>query len=81
MRDVKDLPAAIAAYTEAIRLDPRYALAFAARSLAFTNLAAEADTPAAVREAYDKAQADARQAIELAPDLAAGPPCTGVRFG
>ena len=28
-RDTKDLPAAIAAYTEAIRLDPHYALAFA----------------------------------------------------
>ena len=34
-REVKDLPAAIAAYTEAIRLDPHYALAFAARSSAF----------------------------------------------
>src|SRR6202034_2225863 len=34
VRDAKDLPAAIAAYTQAIRLDPHYALAFAARSLA-----------------------------------------------
>ena len=32
IRDTKDLPAAIAAYTEAIRLDPHYALAFAGRS-------------------------------------------------
>ena len=39
-RDTKDLPAAIAAYTEAIRLDPHYALAFAARSLAFTSVGA-----------------------------------------
>jgi tetratricopeptide (TPR) repeat protein len=68
-RDVKDLPAAIAAYTEAIRLDPRYALAFAARSVAFTNVATQAETAAAVREAHDKAEADARQAIALAPDL------------
>jgi TolB-like protein/Flp pilus assembly protein TadD len=68
-RDTKDLPA-IAAYTEAIRLDPHYALAFAGRSIAFSEVAGEAETPAAVREGYDKAQADARQALALAPDLA-----------
>ena len=32
--EAKDIPAAIAAYTEAIRLDPNYALAFAGRSIA-----------------------------------------------
>ncbi len=32
--DAKDIPTAIAEYTEAIRLDPHYALAFAARSIA-----------------------------------------------
>ena len=69
-RDSKDLPAAIAAYTEAIRLDPHYALAFAGRSLAFSNVAGEAETAAAAREGLDKAQADARQALILAPDLA-----------
>jgi len=69
-RDAKDLPAAIAAYTEAIRLDPHYALAFAGRSIALSTYAAEAATPAAAREGYDKAQADARQALALAPDLA-----------
>ena len=69
-RDTKDLPAAIAAYTEAIRLDPHYALAFAARSIALSNVAGEAETAAAVREGFDKAQADARQALNLAPDLA-----------
>jgi TolB-like protein/tetratricopeptide (TPR) repeat protein len=69
-RDSKDLPAAIAAYTEAIRLDPHYALAFAGRSLAFSGVAAEAETTAAAREGYDNAQADARQALILAPDLA-----------
>jgi len=41
-RDTKDLPAAIAAYTEAIRLDPHYALAFAARSIASGILRARA---------------------------------------
>ena len=67
-RDTKDLPAAIAAYTEAIRLDPHYALSFAARSSAHTAYAQEAVTGA--KEEFDKAQADARQAIALAPDLA-----------
>ncbi len=69
-RDVKDLPAAIAAYTEAIRLDPHYALAFAARSTALTTVAGEAETAAPAREDYTKAQADARRALDLAPDLA-----------
>ena len=68
--EAKDLPAAIAAYTEAIRLDPHYALAFAGRSIALSAYAAEAATGAAAREGFDKAQADARQALELAPDLA-----------
>ena len=70
VRDAKDLPTAMAAYTQAIRLDPHYALAFAARSLAFSHLAGEAESAAAVRENYDKADADARQALELAPGLA-----------
>jgi serine/threonine protein kinase/TolB-like protein/Flp pilus assembly protein TadD len=70
IRDTKDLPAAIASYTEAIHLDPRYALAFAARSIALTLLAQQAATEAAVREAFDEAQADARQALALAPELA-----------
>jgi TolB-like protein/Flp pilus assembly protein TadD len=72
IRDTKDLPAAIAAYTEAIRLDPHYALAFARRSIALSGVASEAETPAAVREGFDKAQADARQALALAPDLVQG---------
>ena len=70
IRDTKDLPAAIADYTEAIRLDPHYALAFAGRSIALSNAAEEAETAAAVREGFDKAQADARHALALAPDLA-----------
>ena len=71
-RDRKDLPAAIAAYTEAIRLDQNYALAFAGRSNALNAYAGEDVTPTAMREGNDKAQADARQAIALAPDLAQG---------
>jgi TolB-like protein/tetratricopeptide (TPR) repeat protein len=68
--ETKDLPAAIAAYTEAIHLDPHYAVAFAARSMVLSGLAGEAETEAAMREGFDKAQADARQALALAPDLA-----------
>jgi TolB-like protein/tetratricopeptide (TPR) repeat protein len=68
--DTKGLPAAIAAYTEAIRLDPHYALAFASRSIAFSNVAAEAETPSAMREGFDKARADAHRALALTPDLA-----------
>ncbi len=68
--EIEDLPAAIAAYTEAIRLDPHYALAMASRSIALSYGAAQAATPAAAREGFDKAQADARQSVVLAPDLA-----------
>jgi TolB-like protein len=68
--ETKDVPAAIAAYTEAIRLDPHYALAIAARSIALATVASQAATAAAMREGFDKAQADARQALALAPDLA-----------
>jgi TolB-like protein len=70
--DSKGLPAAIAAYTEAIHLDPHYALAFAGRSIAYSNTAGDAETPAAVREGFVQAQADARQALMLAPDLVQG---------
>ena len=42
---------------------------FAARSIALSDLAAEAETAAEVREGYSKAETDARQALELAPDL------------
>ena len=65
-----DVPAAIAAYSEAIRLDPNYALAFAGRALALTDYTAEGATGAAIREGFEKAEADAHQAIALAPELA-----------
>jgi TolB-like protein/Flp pilus assembly protein TadD len=70
--DARDYQAAISGYTEAIRLDPQYALAFAARSYAFTTLAADFATGAAIRENYMKAQADAHEALTLAPDVAEG---------
>jgi TolB-like protein/Flp pilus assembly protein TadD len=70
IRDEQDIPGVIAAYTEAIRLDPNFALAFAGRSFAFAYYAAQGATGAAVREAFEKAESDARQAIALAPKLA-----------
>jgi TolB-like protein len=66
----KNLPTAIAEYTEAIRLDPDYALAFARRAEALSGYAAEFATGAATREGFEKAEADARRAIALAPQLA-----------
>ena len=67
-----DVPSAIAAYTEAIELDPNYALAFAGRSLALTHYTAEVATGAAIREGFQKAETDARRALSLAPELAQG---------
>jgi len=68
----KDFQTAIAAYTEAIGLDPNYALAFAIRSLALGGYAADYASGAAVRESFDKALSDARKTIVLTPDLAEG---------
>jgi len=65
-----DIPAAVALYSQAIRLDPNYAMAFAARSLALSTYGAELATDAAKQESFVKAEADARQAIALAPQLA-----------
>jgi TolB-like protein/Tfp pilus assembly protein PilF len=67
----KDRQTAIAAFTDAIRLDPYYALAYASRSIALAGYANEATGPE-VLESFDRAQEDARKAIALAPDLAEG---------
>ncbi len=63
---------AIAEYTEAIRLDSNYALAFANRSNALCAYAAEFATGTAVRGFLDRAHADADQAVKLGPELAEG---------
>jgi TolB-like protein/tetratricopeptide (TPR) repeat protein len=67
--EARELPAAIAAYAEAIHLDPHFGLAFARRSIALTAYSVEATTGAAV-EGLKEAQADAHQAVALAPELA-----------
>jgi TolB-like protein/tetratricopeptide (TPR) repeat protein len=71
--NVKDKEAAVAGYTEAIGLDPDYALAYAGRSIAFVALASDQHTPRPrMRASLDKAQVDAGKAVALAPGLAEG---------
>ena len=65
-----DLQAAIAGYSEAIRLDPGYARAFAYRSVALAAYARNYATGPAIHEAYTKAHTDAHKAIALTPELA-----------
>jgi TolB-like protein len=67
----EDLLSAVRAFTEAIRLDPDYALAFVWRSYCGNIYAADWATGAAVEEDLAKAGADARRALALAPNLAA----------
>ena len=67
-----DVEAAIAAYAEAIRLDPSYVLARAARSLALIEYAGNYATGPAIRASYETAQTDALRAISGAPALADG---------
>ena len=68
----KEIATAIADYTQAIRLDPNFALAFAARAYALANYVSSLTTGAAMREGFEKARADAVHAIALAPELAEG---------
>jgi TolB-like protein/DNA-binding winged helix-turn-helix (wHTH) protein len=72
VRDPKDDElASVAAYSEAIRLDPSYAFALAGRSIALSDYA-QWVTGQALRDALAKSEADARRAIALAPELAEG---------
>ena len=68
----EDLQAAIAAYAEAIRLDPNYAVAYAARSRARASFAQNYAKGSAVSATNRGATADARKAIALVPDLGVG---------
>jgi TolB-like protein/tetratricopeptide (TPR) repeat protein len=56
-------------FAEAIRLDPNYALAFAARSLALSFYARYYAQLAEMRDLFANARADAERAIALAPTL------------
>jgi serine/threonine protein kinase/Tfp pilus assembly protein PilF len=71
--DKKHHEAAIASYTEAMRLDPEYALAYAARSFEYLTFAGHWATTALERRSFiDKSHADANEAIALAPSLGEG---------
>jgi TolB-like protein len=56
-------------YTEAIRLDPEFALAYAARSLALSETIYQWGSVTTHRQNAEKARIDANQAIALAPGL------------
>ena len=72
VHDVKDDEAAIAALAEAIRLDPSYALALAAQSLALTDYADNFATGSAIHSSCESARDAAGKAIARAPALADG---------
>ena len=71
-RTAEDYRKAIGYYEEAIRLDPRYALAYAKLSIAAVNLATSYGGLATKEreEAIAKARASAKRALELDPNLA-----------
>jgi TolB-like protein len=71
-RTEKDVHAAIALYTEAIGRDRNYALAFAGRSIAFEVCAEFESGEPTSPELLSRSEADARRAIELAPEMAEG---------
>jgi len=77
--EAQDFQTAIAHYSEAIEMDPKYALAFAGRSVALANYGAGLPEQAE-RESFDKAHEDALMAIKLAPDLAEGHLALAVYF-
>lgn len=61
----------IGSYDEAVRFDPEFALAYAARARALADYAGHF-TVDATREAFSKARRDAERAIALAPTLGDG---------
>ncbi len=71
-QDAQGMQAAIAGFTESIRQDPRYALAYAYRSRVYSDVERNWAKGAAIAASRAKAEADARKAIALAPELAEG---------
>lgn len=62
--------AALAAFDQAIELDPNYAAAHAARSRSLTNIANGNNDLAQIRMLFDASVEAARRAVGLAPDFA-----------
>jgi TolB-like protein/tetratricopeptide (TPR) repeat protein len=71
-RSDEDVQAVIGAFTEAIHLDPHFAMAFAERSLELNDYARFNARGPAIGATVDKALGDARMAVRLAPELAGG---------
>jgi len=71
-RSAEDMRKAIGYYEEAIRLDPRYALAYARLSVAAVSLAGSYGSVASKegQDALTKGRAAAQRALELDPNLA-----------
>ena len=63
------LLAAIAAFDEAVRLDPGFAKAYASEALAETGFAEYYGVGAEIREHFQRARAAAERAVQLAPEL------------
>src|SRR6266403_3121679 len=82
-RTAEDMRKAIGYYEEAVRLDPRYALAYAMLSFAARNLAVNYASIATKegQEAIAKARASAKTALELDPNLAEAHLAQGVVLG
>jgi tetratricopeptide (TPR) repeat protein len=59
----------LAAYNEAIRLDPQFAKAYVAKSLAEVIYASNSAATAEARASFERARAAARRAVALTPDL------------
>jgi len=76
----KEVGAAIDIYTDAVHLDPNFALAYAGRSLALSGFAATFKRGTAYRATLDQAKADAAKALGLAPELAHAHLAAGVAW-
>jgi len=61
--NTEGLQSAVTAYTEAIRADPDYALAYAGRSLAFADFARALVAGPEVGDYFNKAEVDARERL------------------
>ena len=77
---LEDMRKAIGYYEEAIRLDPRYALAYAKLSTAAANLTTNYGSNATeeAQEAIARARASAKRALELDPNLSEAHSAQGV---
>jgi TolB-like protein/class 3 adenylate cyclase/Tfp pilus assembly protein PilF len=72
--------AALAAFDQAIALDPNYAAAHAARSRSMANIANGTNDLSQIRALFDASVAAAQRAVGLAPDFADAHSALGVAF-